>query len=480
MDLIIKGFTTEGKRTHNEDNFYYEPFKPNKASIKAVLVVADGMGGMAAGEVASRIAVDTFKKLIHSIKEKEKVDRIAVLDIIIKKINLKIIDESKKDPSRAGMGTTLTAVLIFDDYSYIVANVGDSRAYRITNEHVAQITEDHSAAAEALKNGTITEEELNNYQYANAITRSLGDNDELIVDIFYPFQAYEGEILLLSTDGFHKFVNDAQFATFLRGADSIEDSIKELATKAIQNSSDDNITILAVQFTENENIKDINSSYKSVVRREQKKNVVRNLFFIFSSLFIANMAFIFYSLQNNTASSSEESMAIIADAKIKGMTDNDQVSEEFYVQNENILLLKKSDLKLYMIAHPDTLSFDVSLGRKYLEDKISKGDERTPIGEYELYSFNPKGIKLGYPNREDILAGVNMNVLTQNQADSLLKKLNSEDKDNKYSFDSNLGGILIKPSDSDTKGHIGIRVKDWELFYSKLQSYKINKIVIEI
>jgi protein phosphatase len=224
-------------RKVNEDflGFYENP------EMK-LYVVSDGMGGHNAGEVASKLAVDT---IIQHIKDSEQVeDKEEMLVDAIINANMKIYEVSKTNHSLNGMGTTVTACLV-DESNMIVANVGDSRCYIISEGQIKQITKDHSLVQELVDSGSITQAEAEVHPNKNIITRSLGTSPNVNVDTFSVDLATVYKVILC-TDGLSNSVSSEEILTILKSRDN-ESACKELVELSKQRGGRDNITVIVFE-----------------------------------------------------------------------------------------------------------------------------------------------------------------------------------------------------------------------------------------
>ncbi len=204
-------------------------------------VVADGMGGHRGGEVASKLAVDVIRKFCdenRSMHPREKLDRAVNLSC------KEIYDQSKKNSELSGMGTTIVALLFFEGVAY-VAQVGDSRAYLMNSGGIWQVTEDHSLVNEEIRAGRLAVGQESTYQFRNVITRSVGYEDRVNVDI-YRRQSQPGDLFLLCTDGLSGMVNGAEIKDSILKHGS-EMGLKSLIGLANARGGDDNITALIVE-----------------------------------------------------------------------------------------------------------------------------------------------------------------------------------------------------------------------------------------
>lgn len=207
--------------------------------LKKIYIVADGMGGHNAGEIASEIAVSSTIKYMNSIKDFENPENI--LCEAIKSANMDIYDKAKENLSMAGMGTTITACLVVKD-KLIIANVGDSSCFIVKDDGIAKITKDHSLVQQLVDSGSITEEEAVNHPNKNIITRALGTNMEVDVDLFL---LNKNDILkvILCSDGLTNVVNKNEIYDII-----IKNNNKDACTQLVELSklkgSKDNISVI--------------------------------------------------------------------------------------------------------------------------------------------------------------------------------------------------------------------------------------------
>jgi PPM family protein phosphatase len=249
--------TDVGKvRDHNEDNFLVD-------KKLALFVVADGMGGHAAGEIASAIAVRTVHDEIRRDKEmlddyaagatgSTKVTRkdvIALIEHAVQRACSKIHEEALGDANKRGMGTTLSALLVAGDQGFI-AHVGDSRIYLARGDHVQQVTEDHTVFNELIKRGKLTREQIEKVQQKNAITRAVGVYERVEVDTLV-LDLLGGDILVLASDGLHGYLESPEE---LRAPLQLEGSegVKALIDLANGRGGKDNITTVVIRVGDGE------------------------------------------------------------------------------------------------------------------------------------------------------------------------------------------------------------------------------------
>src|SRR4051794_9933193 len=202
-----------------------------------MFAVADGMGGARAGEVASELATKTFEEHGESGDPPER-----QLTEIAQEANRRIYDLASQDESRRGMGTTLTGAMV-SGQEVAIGHVGDSRAYRLRDGSLEQLTRDHSLVAELERTGQISPEAAEHHPQKSIITRALGPEPDVEVDT-YTVPARDGDVFLLSSDGLTGMVSDDELASILDKAPSLEDAAETLVRAANQNGGKDNITVV--------------------------------------------------------------------------------------------------------------------------------------------------------------------------------------------------------------------------------------------
>ncbi len=244
LRLDVAQLTDVGrKRDHNEDNMAYViPKDPMAMAHKgALFIVADGMGGHAAGEVASEIAVDTVSNAYY---QDDNDDVPTSLLQAIRRANAAIQQRAAENMLRSGMGTTCVAAVLRGNMAYI-ANIGDSRAYLVRQSRIRQVSQDHSWVAEQVRAGLLTEEQARTHAQRNVITRSLGTQIEVDIDIFRE-QLEEGDTLILCSDGLSGLISDEEL---LHTIDQFgpQESVYHLVERANENGGPDNITAIVAQ-----------------------------------------------------------------------------------------------------------------------------------------------------------------------------------------------------------------------------------------
>ncbi|GEM_PF-1001940 len=246
-DVTFASLTDVGLvRDHNEDYYgFFEPDSGGLLSTKGRLyVVCDGMGGHAAGEVASQIAVKTIGRAYFS--ERSPLNPAQALKLSVEAANGEIYEEARRNPDREGMGTTLSALSLVGR-SAVVANVGDSRTYMIRDGAITQISQDHSWVMEQVRAGGLTPEQAENHPYSNVITRSLGSKSSVDVDIFGPIDVMPGDIFLLMSDGLSGLVKDGELLNYALSHPP-EEAARQMVRLAKERGGHDNITIQIVRI----------------------------------------------------------------------------------------------------------------------------------------------------------------------------------------------------------------------------------------
>jgi len=248
MLITARGQTDVGqKRDHNEDSFLVD-------DDLGLFIVADGMGGHAGGGTASRLAVQTIQTRLQVARDAdpELFSRAApleestlreVLREAVESACQSIYQAAQGDPSLAGMGTTVTAAVFSGDNTF-VAHVGDSRCYLARKGHIYQVSEDHSLVNEQLKAGAITPDEARHSRFKNIITRSVGFEADVTVDMM-GLEVEPGDRFVLCCDGLSNLVDDQEILDIVRDA-PIDVAPKKLIDLANERGGDDNITVIVI------------------------------------------------------------------------------------------------------------------------------------------------------------------------------------------------------------------------------------------
>jgi len=227
-------------RDKNEDNLIIE-----ESERYNLYAVADGMGGHKAGEIASSMLIDTIKEYFNKgiVNKDFKVP--TFIEEGIKAANFKILNEASSKDDFSGMGTTVTmAVIDLDENIAYIGNVGDSRTYILRDNNIRQITEDHTYVRELVKEGKITKEEAKLHPQKNIITRAIGSEDSVVIDIF-EIELIENDVLLLCSDGLTTHLSDEEIMNIIKTYGS-SDSVKKLIKRCNDSGGTDNITVIII------------------------------------------------------------------------------------------------------------------------------------------------------------------------------------------------------------------------------------------
>lgn len=243
------GLTDVGrKRQHNEDSMLVDP-------SLGLYIVADGMGGHAAGEVASAKATEVVKQqisanrqvlkdLAQNATQQNRSNAAALVELAVQRACAEIYKQAVADPTKRGMGTTLVT-LVLSGNKGVIGHVGDSRVYLVRNGQCHRLTEDHTLVAAQLKAGTISKEQAASSQYRNVITRAVGIQESVQVDTLI-VEAVPGDTFLLCSDGLHGYLNDDEVAPLVAAVPG-KDLPKKFITLANERGGKDNITAVVIQ-----------------------------------------------------------------------------------------------------------------------------------------------------------------------------------------------------------------------------------------
>ncbi|NLT95003.1 MAG: Stp1/IreP family PP2C-type Ser/Thr phosphatase [Clostridia bacterium] len=225
-------------RKANEDSFLTD-------KNRGLFVVADGMGGHEAGERASSIAIKTLDKYLTS--EVIATSKGEGLCQAIQIANELIYQESQQNTCYSGMGTTITAALFIDD-QLIIGHIGDSRAYLIRDNTIKLLTNDHSLVGELLRKGELTESEAYRHPHRNILTRALGTEKKVEIDIS-EYKIKSGDLVLLCTDGLYNLLNDNEIlAEILKNGYDLKRTVNRLVQTALERGGVDNITVILISY----------------------------------------------------------------------------------------------------------------------------------------------------------------------------------------------------------------------------------------
>ena len=229
-------------RARNEDAFLID-------QDLGLYAVADGMGGHQAGDVASSLSLDALKAALAAEQTASDHEFIAQS---LQNANKRVFDESVARGLIQGMGTTLTALWLRPDRSILIGHVGDSRCYRLRNNELERITRDHSWVQVQIDEGLLTETEAAKHPMRNVVTRSIGFESQIEVDVYEP-ETESGDTYLLATDGLTGKMNDADLKSTLneyvsQSEDKLDECADALLACANERGGEDNITVVLLQF----------------------------------------------------------------------------------------------------------------------------------------------------------------------------------------------------------------------------------------
>lgn len=265
LAIEVAGMSDVGcLRANNEDNFGYD-------ARYGIFVVCDGMGGQAAGEVASKMAVDEMLAYFRNLKQLPAAssngnDTVALtpdsstLASAIHHTNKVIHQAAQSENGHTGMGTTIVAVL-FQDHALAIGHVGDSRIYLVRQEQIEQLTQDHSLVMEQVRLGYITAEQAETSDLQNVILRALGSEEQVQPDV-EDLPALKDDILLMTSDGLTRHVREKEILQIISESQSLKQACTALVQTAKDRGGEDNITCLLVK----------------IVERPWYKNVIHKLF----------------------------------------------------------------------------------------------------------------------------------------------------------------------------------------------------------
>ncbi|SDD98360.1 Serine/threonine protein phosphatase PrpC [Paenibacillus sp. UNCCL117] len=229
-------------RAVNEDSAFVQ----EQGDGWSLAIVADGMGGHQAGDVASRMAIEWIPRGLQSLEAhltgEQRGER---LRAAIEAANGKIFEFASERENYHGMGTTVVAVLASRHHA-VIGHIGDSRAYRIRGEQIELLTEDHSLVNELVKNGQITREEAEHHPRRNVLTRALGTESTIEVDV-QEILWQPGDVLLLCSDGLSNLVERQLMLKAVRTDSPLEDKVRLLVEEALSAGGDDNVTVILIE-----------------------------------------------------------------------------------------------------------------------------------------------------------------------------------------------------------------------------------------
>ena len=242
MQIAVGARTDVGMiRSGNEDNFFAET-----DDKRGVFVVADGMGGHAAGEVASEMAVQIIARQLLPLASVKEANADTTVAQALKDANRAIYDRMLAEVDKQGMGTT-ASVLLLSDHGYLIGQIGDSRVYLLRDGALTQITKDHSYVQEQVDAGLLTLEQARYHPYSNVITRCVGASEEVEADV-YTGEVRVGDVFLVASDGLTGMVDDRRLQQLLLARSGPGRIVDSLIAEANGRGGLDNITAIVVHI----------------------------------------------------------------------------------------------------------------------------------------------------------------------------------------------------------------------------------------
>jgi protein phosphatase len=276
-DIKLFALTDIGMaRFRNEDHYFFKVYEDT-----AVAVVADGMGGAAFGEVASRIVVETVEEVFEGKKDKDKPGPQQLIEECLRLSHRKIRKKAKNELGNPRMGTTCTLVAVNTvpaggtggkgsspspakkasrqrkKTTVFFGHIGDSRLYHIRNDRVEQKTTDHTMMQKLLEAGALKPEDIETFAHKNVIYKSLGGSETVAIDPVQQFDIKKKDVLLLCSDGFSNYIRPEEMSRALRAVTNLEKSARYLVNLAKYRGGDDNITVILIEYGRYPRQKDI-------------------------------------------------------------------------------------------------------------------------------------------------------------------------------------------------------------------------------
>lgn len=248
--LIVGHGSDVGRvRPLNEDYHRVWSFPLGRGRLE-LFAVADGMGGAAAGEIASKVAIEvldeSFGRYADEINAGRQVVPVgSLVDKAFRLANRRLYALANQSEGRRGMGTTLTCLALLDDHAFL-GHVGDSRAFMVRGETIYQLTKDHSWVEEQVEKGLLTPAEAEHHEWRNLITRALGTRQHVVADLA-EFEIRRGDVYVLSTDGLHGLVDPEEILAELQRTRDRQHAVEYLLARANERGGHDNITLVVVE-----------------------------------------------------------------------------------------------------------------------------------------------------------------------------------------------------------------------------------------
>ena len=237
--LTAAGHTEQGKRSQNEDAYCLD-------SASGVFVVADGMGGLLAGEEASKLAVELLPGIVaERLAAKDRPNE--AVAIALERVSQVVLTQSKSDPRFSGMGSTALVALVHGPRVY-VGNLGDSPAYLVRGGRTTRLTHDHTVAEELVRKGLLTPDQAKVHPWRNRLFKSLRCAEMQELTEVHDFPQRPGDWLVLLSDGVANFIRENEFGPLLAAHASVDIAARELTRLALERGSQDNVTAVVLAF----------------------------------------------------------------------------------------------------------------------------------------------------------------------------------------------------------------------------------------
>jgi len=344
MKINVYGASSVGKvRKLNEDSFSFDSSRGDKGSI---FLICDGMGGHKAGEVASQYA--SIKIVEYFYKSPQK-DIPSKLNESIRMVNREIYNLSQKDSSKRGMGTTVIAVVTFENTLYF-ANVGDSRAYLLRNDSIRKLTKDHSWLEEKISEGVLSPSEARNNPNKNIITKCVGYEPDVEPN-FGSIVLKEGDRLILCSDGLWDELNDFKIKEVALSNSDLKKSVERLISTAEGNGGKDNITVVGIDY----------GKVKISIINKSKDKVLLSVISILAILFLV-FSVVMFNYYNKAKTKSDKYQ--------NDLSDNSKIIEDLIKQNKD-LNISKAELEKKIDSSEKKI--------KDLEEKLKEASETSQI-----------------------------------------------------------------------------------------------------
>lgn len=229
-------------RSVNEDRAVVLP----KVGAMVIAVVADGMGGHQAGDIASQMTIEKIREELSNLSPEATLEeQKEAIRLAVEAANQEVFRHASERAHLHGMGTTVVVTIALPEH-LVIGHIGDSRAYLAGKEKLVQLTEDHSLVNELVRNGQITQEEAEHHPRRNVLLRALGTDTRALVDI-HDYLWEQDDILLICSDGLSSLVDSAELYAILRSSSPLDMKVNDLVDKALEAGGDDNITVVLIE-----------------------------------------------------------------------------------------------------------------------------------------------------------------------------------------------------------------------------------------